>query len=107
MYQLALRVIARRAAFDEPGVLVRSVVRDEVEQNLRSAAVRRGKQAASNWPSTWLRKLVYVVPISLRYPRSEGTTNLRRPRESGDPEPAPLLSPGAGSGMNRGRPIGA
>ena len=23
----------------------------------------------------WLRKLAYVVPISLRYPRSEGTTN--------------------------------
>ena len=46
--------------------------------------------------STWLRKLAYVVPISLRYPRSEGTTNFRRPRESGDLEPAP--------GMNRGRP---
>ena len=25
--------------------------------------------------STWLRKLAYVVPISLRYPLSEGTTN--------------------------------
>ena len=34
-------------------------------------------------PSTWLRKLAYVVAISLRYPRSEGTTNFRRPRESG------------------------
>jgi transposase len=33
-----------------------------------------------------LRKLAYVVPISLRYPRSEGTTNFRRPRESGDLE---------------------
>ena len=39
--------------------------------------------------STWLRKLAYVVPISLRYPRSEGTTNFRRPRESGDLELAP------------------
>jgi hypothetical protein len=29
----------------------------------------------------------------------------RRARESGGPEPVPLLSPGAGSGLNRGRPL--
>src|SRR5712675_3618703 len=29
----------------------------------------------------------------------------RRPRESEGPEPAPLLSPGAGPGLNRGQPL--
>jgi len=33
--------------------------------------------------STWLRKLAYVVPISLRYPRSEGTKNFVVPAKAG------------------------
>ena len=42
------------------------------------------EEGADDHPSTSSRKLAYVVPISLRYPRPEGTTNFRRPRESGD-----------------------
>ena len=42
--------------------------------------------------STSLRKLACGTPV-------------RRPRASGDPEPAPLFGPGAGSGMNRGRAL--
>jgi hypothetical protein len=37
-------------------------------------------------PSTWLRKLAFGPRISLGYLHSDGMTNLRRPRESGDPE---------------------
>ena len=33
--------------------------------------------------STWFRKLAYVVPISLRYPRSEGTTIVVVPAKAG------------------------
>ena len=56
---------------------------------------------ASTAPSTWLRKLAYVVTISLRYPLALRTTNFRRPRASGDPEQSLL------PGMNRGRSIAA
>jgi hypothetical protein len=50
----------------------------------------------------WLPFLVAPAKEAVR--KSCGQT-IRRPRESGDPEPAPLLSPGAGSGMNRGRAL--
>ena len=49
----------------------------------RNAQRRYTARHGNLGPSTWSRKLAYVVPIPLRYPRSEGTTNLLRPRESG------------------------